>query len=148
MKMSKKIMAALFGAAMVVSCSSGGSDKVSSLSKESSISVTSTDTETSNTSASDNGNTANETPTTTETATAGSNKKTFVCGKDTVMVEYSADGNSVSLTNSKGTHELKRSVSGSGELYKDAKGLSIHMKGEEAVYKTSAKAKDVSCKAE
>ena len=137
MKMSKKIMAALFGAAMVVSCSSGGSDKVSSLSKE-----------TSNTSASDNGNTANETPTTTETATAGSNKKTFVCGKDTVMVEYSADGNSVSLTNSKGTHELKRSVSGSGELYKDAKGLSIHMKGEEAVYKTSAKAKDVSCKAE
>ena len=72
-------------------------------------------------------------------------KKTFVCGKETITVEY-GDGEKAVLTNGKGkTFELVNTKAASGELYSNKEGVSIHMKGNDGVYTSSAKAKDVSC---
>lgn len=72
-------------------------------------------------------------------------KKTFVCGKETITVEY-GDGEKAVLTNGKGkTFELVNTKAASGELYSNKEGVSIHMKGNDGVYTSSSKAKDVSC---
>ena len=152
MKINKKVMAGIIGALLAVSCASGGSNKTAvTMDKGSSVPVTvSESTASSDMTANKSTDTnmmQNDTTASESQTTVDSNKKTFTCVKETVIVEYNSSADSVSLTNSKGTYELKRAKAASGELYKDAKGLSIHMKGDEAVYKTSAKAKDVSCKA-
>ena len=55
-------------------------------------------------------------------------KKTFVCGKETITVEY-GDGEKAVLTNGKGkTFELVNTKAASGELYSNKEGVSIHMK--------------------
>ena len=72
-------------------------------------------------------------------------KKTFVCGKETITVEY-GDGEKAVLTNGKGkTFELVNTKAASGELYSNKEGVYIHMKGNDGVYTSSSKAKDVSC---
>ena len=102
----------------------------------------------------------NETPTnvsddntSNNTATSGQEqqtapeimKKTFVCGKETITVEY-GDGEKAVLTNGKGkTFELVNTKAASGELYSNKEGVSIHMKGNDGVYTSSSKSNDVSC---
>ena len=50
------------------------------------------------------------------------------------------------MTNGKGkTFELVNTKAASGELYSNKEGVSIHMKGNDGVYTSSSKAKDVSC---
>ena len=72
-------------------------------------------------------------------------KKTFVCGKETITVEY-GDGEKAVLTNGKGkTFELVNTKAASGELYSNKEGVSIHMKGNDGVYTSSSKSNDVSC---
>jgi len=72
-------------------------------------------------------------------------KKTFACGNETITVEY-GDGEKAVLTNGKGkTFELVNTKAASGELYSNKEGVSIHMKGNDGVYTSSSKAKDVSC---
>ncbi|RRD40638.1 hypothetical protein EII29_01475 [Leptotrichia sp. OH3620_COT-345] len=146
--MSKKIMAGLFSAILAVSCSSGGNGKSVAMEKDITTTVTSSDNMMSENKMSDTMTSESSTDKMemTENKMTESMKKTYTCGKITVMVESMAGGEEVALTNGTGTHQLKRAVSGSGELYKDSKGLSIHMKGDEAVYKASAKSKDIVCK--
>ena len=71
-------------------------------------------------------------------------KKTFACGNETITVEY-GDGEKATLTNGKGSYELVNTKAASGELYSNKEGVSIHMKGNDGVYTSSSKAKDVSC---
>ena len=72
-------------------------------------------------------------------------KKTFVCGKETITLEY-GDGEKAVLTNGKGkTFELVNTKAASGELYSNKEGVSIHMKGNDGVYTSSSKSNDVSC---
>ena len=72
-------------------------------------------------------------------------KKTFACGNETITVEY-GDGEKAVLTNGKGkTFELVNTKAASGEFYSNNEGVSIHMKGNDGVYTSSSKAKDVSC---
>lgn len=141
--MSKKIMAGLFSAILAVSCSSGGNGKSVAMEKDITTTVTSSDNMMSENKMSDTMTSENNAD---KMEMTESMKKTYTCGKITVMVESMTGGEEVTLTNGTGTHQLKRAVSGSGELYKDSKGLSIHMKGDEAVYKASAKSKDIVCK--
>jgi putative liporotein len=72
-------------------------------------------------------------------------KKTFVCGKETITVEY-GDGEKAVLTDGKGkTHELTITKAASGELYSNKEGVSIHMKENYGVYTSSSASEDVSC---
>ena len=71
-------------------------------------------------------------------------KKTFVCGKETITVEY-GDGEKATLTNGKGSYELVNKKAASGEFYSNNEGVSIHMKGNDGVYTSSSKSNDVSC---
>ena len=71
-------------------------------------------------------------------------KKTFVCGNETITVEY-GDGEKATLTNGKGSYELVNTKAASGEFYSNNEGVSIHMKGNDGVYTSSSKSNDVSC---
>lgn len=72
-------------------------------------------------------------------------KKTFVCGKETITVEY-GDGEKAVLTDGKGkTHELTITKAASGEFYSNKEGVSIHMKENYGVYTSSSASEDVSC---
>lgn len=146
--LKKGIMVAVFAAILAVSCSSGGNRKTVTTEKDTSMAVTSSDNMMSENKMSDTMMTENSTDKmeTSENKMQETMKKTYTCGNMTIMVESTADSEEISLTNGMGTHQLKRTVSASGEMYKNSKGLSIHMKGDEAVYKASAKAKDVVCK--
>ena len=70
-------------------------------------------------------------------------KKTFACGNETITVEY-GDGEKATLTNGKGSYELVNTKAASGEFYSNNEGVSIHMKGNDGVYTSSSKSKDVS----
>ncbi|MDO5088946.1 MAG: MliC family protein [Leptotrichiaceae bacterium] len=146
--MKKGIMVAVFAAILAVSCSSGGNRKAVTMEKDTSIAVTSSDNMMSENKMNETMMMENNTDKMemTENKMQETMKKTYTCGKMTVTVESTTDGEEISLTDGMGTHQLKRTVSASGELYKDSKGKSMHMKGDEAVYKASAKAKDVVCK--
>ena len=161
MKISKKFMAFLFvGLRAFVGCSSTGSEVTSSrdkksaieqvqeymgegVSSESSVTASTAETPTVNSVSSE----SIETTMSKSTESSGNSKKVLVCGKETVTIEYSAEGDKATLTDGTGTvSELERTVSGSGEHYSSTDGKSIHLKGSNGVYKSSSKAKEVTCK--
>ena len=157
MKISKKFMSFLFvGAITFVSCSSTGTDETSSTGKKSAIEQVQEYMGESDSSVSSITPSTAETPAISEstqdsngssTQSSDTSKKTMTCGKETVTLEYSAEGDKITLTDGEGkASELTRTTSASGEQYNSIDGKSIHLKGNSGVYKASAKAKEVTCK--
>ncbi len=76
-------------------------------------------------------------------------QKTFICGKEKITVKYTSDTDKINIIDASGkVYQLDSSTAASGSLYKNADGMSIHLKGNEGVYKASEKSADVICKAE
>lgn len=70
----------------------------------------------------------------------------YTCGNEKISVEFGED--KVKLKNSTGEYILNRKTSGSGELYSNSKGMSIHTKGNEAIYNVKKNSEDIFCKKE
>lgn len=68
----------------------------------------------------------------------------YVCGNEKISVEFGEER--AKLKNSSGEYILERRVSGSGALYADSKGMSIHSKGNEAIYTVNNNSGDIFCK--
>ncbi len=83
-----------------------------------------------------------------KTETEANLKKDFICDKETITIEHIPNIDEIILTDKSGkSHKLKSAISGSGELYTDTNGMTIHMKGNEGVYKASQNSREINCTA-